>query len=429
MSDIPGLYEGVEAVKVLVNGTEVYLRLTGDLLNWAIDRVVSIATLIAAEVKSQKDVLKEGEVSFKELLDKDKSGIGMLQIEEAQFGLLERFAKESGVSYSIMPDINKKDVYVEVAFPESQGDAFRYFIAQHADIAKSYTYGEYFDNAIAEDIEAEIQGLQSQALQYAQRQVTQQPAGLQQVQMMQSSLPKPQQSYSDQQEVQKQVQQGAYTQQAYQQPQMPQQQPIQPQPVQYQQPQVTRQLGQYQPQLPEPQPIPQQVNQYYAATGIAPQQMQPYQHDLVPVEASLLSRSKTDNWVKVAVPNTKDDYIVVHKSAVCENQGQLYIDLNRLEDYMIVDAKERQKYDAGKQPCYITSAELKIRVADMYNRTRQNMMKQSQVKGTVKFVNRDVQGNVTSRIMKPGETVGQSLQMMQGAVQPITPVIPARRTR
>ncbi len=67
MSDIPGLYEGVEAVKVLVNGTEVYLRLTGDLLNWAIDRVVRIATLIAAEVKSRKEVLKEGEVSFKEL--------------------------------------------------------------------------------------------------------------------------------------------------------------------------------------------------------------------------------------------------------------------------------------------------------------------------------------------------------------------------
>ena len=99
MSEIPGLYEGVEAVKVVVEGTEVFLRLGGDVLNWTLDKMVMLAKLLARNIRSWEEELKEGEVHFKDLLDKDNGRIEMLQIEHERFLLLIR---------SYLPEEKKK---------------------------------------------------------------------------------------------------------------------------------------------------------------------------------------------------------------------------------------------------------------------------------------------------------------------------------
>lgn len=167
MSEVPGLMEGVEAVKVMFEGTEIFLKLGGSVANWTVDKIARITALIVHHMQKKKADMKEGEVNFKDLVTKNKSGVGMLQIEEEHMDLFLEYAKETGLSYSIMPDINKQDIYKEIAYPEYQGEAFRYFIARHPDIAKSYTYGEYFDNAKIEDIEEEIKGLGKEAVEYA----------------------------------------------------------------------------------------------------------------------------------------------------------------------------------------------------------------------------------------------------------------------
>ena len=414
MSEIPGLYEGVEAVKVVVEGTEVFLRLGGDVLNWTLDKMVTLAKLLARNIRSWEEELKEGEVHFKDLLDKDNGRIEMLQIEQEHLDKLKAFAKQAGVSYSIMPDLNKKDKYVEVAYPERQGDAFRYFIAQNADIAKTYTYGEYFNNALEEDIEAEIRGLGRDTVKYAHNQVqptqVQQPTqiqvqSLQSVQYQQPTQMQTQNVQPVQYQPPTQMQKQNAQSMQYQQPMQMQAQNMQP--VQVQQPQRPSQFnGQQQYQRQPQQQYSAQVpvtpaQQYHNNIGTVPQTNLPSSVDLVPVDASLLSKSKTNNWVKVAIPNTKDDYIVVHKSAIYGCDGQLYVDLSRLQEYTIFDAKENQKYDANKNVMQTSTQELKVKIAEMSKKTRENLAKEREIKGTVKFVNKDAQGRVTERIMKP----------------------------
>ena len=167
MSEIPGLHEGVEAVRVMFQGTEMFLRLFGDMSKWSLEKLAKVVALTYHHMNKKKSEMKEGEVNFHDLITKNKSGVGMMQIENEHLLELVQFAKEMGLSYSIMPDINKKDKYCEIAFPEYQGEAFRYFISQHMDIARSYTYGEYFDNSNPVDMEKEIKGLGREAVEYA----------------------------------------------------------------------------------------------------------------------------------------------------------------------------------------------------------------------------------------------------------------------
>ena len=168
MSEIPGLGEGIEAVRVVMQGTEIFLRLSGHAAGWTVDRIAKCAVLFAHHAEKKKHEMKEGEVNFKELLKDGKNGVNMMQIENDSFQLFKDYAREMGLSYSIMPDINKQDTYMEIAYSELQGEAFRYYISQHPDVARTYTYGEYFNNANPVDMEAEIKGLGKEAMEYAQ---------------------------------------------------------------------------------------------------------------------------------------------------------------------------------------------------------------------------------------------------------------------
>ena len=168
MSDIPGLGEGIEAVRVMMQGTEIFLRLTGHATGWTIDRVARAAVLLAHHMEKKKSEMKKGEISFRDLITRSNGGVNMMQIENDHFEDFEAYAKKMGLSYSIMPDINKSDIYMEIAFPEDQGEAFRYFISQNPEYAKNYTYGEYFDNANPVDMEEEIKGFGKEAVEYAE---------------------------------------------------------------------------------------------------------------------------------------------------------------------------------------------------------------------------------------------------------------------
>ena len=167
MSDIPGLGEGIEAIRVLMQGTEIFLRLSGHAAGWTVDRIARAVVLLAHHMEKKKSEMKEGEVNFRDLITKDNKGVSMMQIENDHFDDFKKYAKDMGLSYSIMPDINKSDIYMEIAFPEEQGEAFRYFISQNPQFAKNYTYGEYFDNANPVDMEKEIKGFGKEAVQFA----------------------------------------------------------------------------------------------------------------------------------------------------------------------------------------------------------------------------------------------------------------------
>ena len=167
MSEVPGLGEGIEAMRVMLQGAEIFLRVSGGVVNWSVDKIAKVTALLVRHCQKKKSEMKEGEINFKDLIAKGGS-VGMMQIEYEHFDVFEKYAKDMGLSYSIMPDINKQDIYLEVAYPENQGEAFRYFISQHPDVSKSYTYGEYFDNANPVDMEAEIRGLGREAVQFAE---------------------------------------------------------------------------------------------------------------------------------------------------------------------------------------------------------------------------------------------------------------------
>ncbi len=168
MSDIPGLGEGIEAIRVLMQGTEIFLRLSGHAVGWTVDRIARASVLLAHHMQKKKEEMKEGEVNFRDLITNNQKGVSMMQIENDHFKDFEKYAKEMGLSYSVMPDINKDDIYMEIAFREEQGEAFRYFISQNPEFAKNYTYGEYFDNANPVDMEKEIKGFGREAVQYAE---------------------------------------------------------------------------------------------------------------------------------------------------------------------------------------------------------------------------------------------------------------------
>ena len=169
MSDIAGLGEGIEAIRVLMQGTEIFLRFSGHAVGWTVDRITRASVLLAHHMQKKKSEMKEGEVNFRDLITKNNNGVSMMQMEYEHFDEFKKYVKDMGLSYSIMPDINKKDIYLEIAFPEEQGEAFRYFISQNPEFARTYTYGEYFDNANPVDMETEIRGFGKEAVAFAEQ--------------------------------------------------------------------------------------------------------------------------------------------------------------------------------------------------------------------------------------------------------------------
>lgn len=157
--DAPGISEGVQAVRVIFEGGEMFLKLVGSFTSWSLDKITKLAALLYGTYKEKKNELAVGEVNFSELVKKDRNGVGIMQIDTSVMEEFREYAAEMNLSYTIMPDINKQDSYCEVAYGESQGEAVRYFIAQNPLYAHTYTYGEYIDNADEKDIAEEMSRL------------------------------------------------------------------------------------------------------------------------------------------------------------------------------------------------------------------------------------------------------------------------------
>ncbi len=170
MMNDTGIGEGVQAVRVMFEGIDMFLKLSGQFTSWSFDKLSKLFSLVYGAIKEKKLELKPGEVTFAELINKDRQGVGIMQLDNSAFAEFTTYAKEMGLSYSIMPDINKQDTCIEIAYGEMQGEAIRYFIAQNPEFARTYTYGEYIDNADEKDILDELNRLDPnrEAIQYAE---------------------------------------------------------------------------------------------------------------------------------------------------------------------------------------------------------------------------------------------------------------------
>lgn len=148
MSDIPGMAEGVQALSVMLNGTEFFLKMTGSVFNWSYERLQQLTLAIVTCIKKSKEELKKGEVNFLDILKKDKKGFGgLMQLDSETLNDFINFAQKNNLSYSIMTDLNLMDGKTEIAFGETQAEAFRYYITQNMDTARLYSCEEYIENA------------------------------------------------------------------------------------------------------------------------------------------------------------------------------------------------------------------------------------------------------------------------------------------
>lgn len=155
MSEVPGMSEGIEAIRILFQGSEMLFRTTGSFTKWSMENLIKFGTFIFRLNKNKKDTLKPGEIQFSDLLKKGE--VGIMQITNSDMENFIEYAKKAGLTYAIMPDLNKNDDYFEVAFLEKQGTAARYYIAQNPDTARSYTFVEYHNNANTEEIEKTLE--------------------------------------------------------------------------------------------------------------------------------------------------------------------------------------------------------------------------------------------------------------------------------
>ena len=164
MSEIAGLQEGVEGLRVMIEGSDKFLRLGGDLSKYILSHLLRFAKFLFNVHKAHSAELKEGEVPFKELFKKSNNEVGLMRIDSDKLQDFVNHAKASGISYSIMPDINKADGKTEIAFPQSQAFAVNYFCASNKEFSEVITFDDYFKNANQDDLISEMQKMEDDIL-------------------------------------------------------------------------------------------------------------------------------------------------------------------------------------------------------------------------------------------------------------------------
>ena len=151
--EIPGLGEGVQAISVMLEGVKFCFSVGADIGKWSTDKIAKLVAILYHAHQKKKEDLRPGELGFSDLIKKAGSQVELMQIDRSMIETFEKYAKETQLSYSFMPDLNLLDNDIEIAFPQDQGAAFRYFIAQYPTLARPYTYGEYVSNAQPELME------------------------------------------------------------------------------------------------------------------------------------------------------------------------------------------------------------------------------------------------------------------------------------
>ena len=152
MSEVAGLSEGIEGLRVMIDGSEKFLRLGGDLAKWSIGSILTFAKFLFNIFKKKSGELKPGEMDFAKLFKNSGNNVGLMRIDTEKLEDFIKTAEKSGVSFSIMPDINKADGKTEIAFPQEQAFAVNYFVASNKEFAEVITFDDYFKNADADDL-------------------------------------------------------------------------------------------------------------------------------------------------------------------------------------------------------------------------------------------------------------------------------------
>lgn len=157
MSDIPGMSEGIEAVRILFQGFEMLVRLGADATKWTMDNLFKLASFLWRLHETKKSVLQPGEVQFSDL---SKMGdTSLVQVKNSNKEQIVDYLTKAGVTYSILPDLNNNDDCFEIAYLGSQDIAIQNYIAKYPDMAQSYTYAEYQNNANEELVEKTLMQL------------------------------------------------------------------------------------------------------------------------------------------------------------------------------------------------------------------------------------------------------------------------------
>lgn len=150
MSDIPGMSEGIEAVRILFQGFEMLLRLGAGATRWSMDNLIKLGTFLWRVHETKKTDLKAGEVQFSELSRMGDTAV--FQVNNSNKEHVIEYLQNAGVTYSILPDLNNKDDFFEIAYLGSQDVAIKNYIAKCPDAARTYTYAEYQNNANEEEV-------------------------------------------------------------------------------------------------------------------------------------------------------------------------------------------------------------------------------------------------------------------------------------
>lgn len=151
MADIPGMSEGIEAVRILFQGIEMLLRLGAGATRWSMDNLVKFGTFLWRVHETKKTDLRAGEVQFSDLSRMGDTAV--FQVNNSNKEHVIEYLQKAGVTYSILPDLNDKDDYFEIAYLGSQDVAIKNYIARCPDFARTYTYAEYQNNANEEMVE------------------------------------------------------------------------------------------------------------------------------------------------------------------------------------------------------------------------------------------------------------------------------------
>lgn len=148
MSEIPGMNEGIEAVRILFQGFELLIRTGTDAVKWSMENLIKFASFMWRLHESKKTDLKEGEVQFADL---SKMGdTALIQVKNENKEHIINYLQQAGLTYSILPDLNNEDDSFEIAYLGSQDVAIQNYIAKFPDMARTYTYAEYEKNSIDE---------------------------------------------------------------------------------------------------------------------------------------------------------------------------------------------------------------------------------------------------------------------------------------
>lgn len=161
MADIPGMSEGIEAVRILFQGIEMLLRLGAGATRWSMDNLIKLGTFLWRVHETKKIDLKEGEVPFSDLSRMGDTAV--FQVNNSNKEHVIDYLQKAGVTYSILPDLNDKDDCFEIAYLGSQDVAIKNYIAKCPDAARTYTYAEYHNNANEEMVEKTLTHLNSDA--------------------------------------------------------------------------------------------------------------------------------------------------------------------------------------------------------------------------------------------------------------------------